>query len=191
MKTIHFKVRSTVPLMMHNEQAVNPRNVYAKRMKEITSKRKKTEEDLLLLSEIEWESGLYWNEKEGYHLPERVISATLLGSAKQFKLGTQFKQGVLMLENSAPLKFAHEKKKPSDLFKVLEYVDFRGVRVGQAKVMRTRPIFHEWESEFSLAMDEQKFNEKELVQIVENAGRYVGLCEYRPKYGRFEIVEAA
>lgn len=185
--TIKFWAIGTAPLMMHSDQAVNPRNKYSIAMKEITSKRKKTEEDLDLLSQIEWESGLYWDEKNGYYLPERVISGALLASSKQFKLGQLFKQGVMVIEDKASLHFPDKDLKPENLFKKQEYVDFRNVRVQQSKVMRTRPIFPEWSVEFTLGLIGEKFNKKELIQVVENAGKYVGFGDYRPRYGRFDV----
>ena len=42
MKTLRFKVVGTQPLMLNNNQTVNPFNEYAKKLKEFTSKRKKT-----------------------------------------------------------------------------------------------------------------------------------------------------
>ena len=59
MKTLRFKVVGTQPLMLNNNQTVNPFNHYAKKLKEYTSKRKKTEEDMLALYGLQFESSLY------------------------------------------------------------------------------------------------------------------------------------
>lgn len=117
-------------------------------------------------------------------MPAKNLSATMFASAKQFKLGTTWKQGALVAEDAAFI-FSDNKLKPDDLFQVQKYVDMRAVKIGQAKLTRCRPIFLEWSFSFSVYVDEGKFNEKEITNIVKNAGKYIGLCDYRPVYGRF------
>ena len=45
-KRAKFKVTGVTPLMHNNPQTVNPLNDYAKKLKVLTSKRTKTEDDL-------------------------------------------------------------------------------------------------------------------------------------------------
>lgn len=103
-----------------------------------------------------------------------------------------FKQGVLwkqaaIVPNDTPFEFKHSKVSPSELFDIQGYTDMRTVKVGQAKTMRCRPIFHSWQFTVTIFLDEAKLNETEVDTIVKNAGLYVGVCDYRPRYGRFEV----
>ena len=74
---------------------------------------------------------------------------------------------------------------PDKLFEKSQYVDMRTVKVKMNKIMRCRPIFNEWSCEVTIFFDETRLDEAEIEQIVEYASQYIGVCDYRPKYGRF------
>ncbi len=59
MKTATYTIRGTTPMMMHNERLANPFDDLTKAIKAISGKRKKTEDDLIEMSRIEWLGGLY------------------------------------------------------------------------------------------------------------------------------------
>ena len=61
MKQLKLKITGTTPLMLNNPQTVNPFNEYSKLLKPLTSKRTKTEEDLMEISRIKFLSCLYVN----------------------------------------------------------------------------------------------------------------------------------
>jgi len=46
MKKIKFQIEGTQPLMLNNNQVVNPFNKYTKMLKPLTAKKKKTEADM-------------------------------------------------------------------------------------------------------------------------------------------------
>ena len=186
MKTLVFQIESIVPLLMHDDKTANPLNEYTKKLKALTGKRKKTDEDHAQIAEVEWNASLYY-ENGKYIIPTKVIEATLLGSAKQFKKGTLLKQCVIVADDMI-LEFKDSNLKPEKLYKKLEYVDMRTVKIGQAKTTRCRPKFDSWKGEFTVILDEDKLNAEEIEQIVHNAGKYVGMCDYRPRYGRFQVI---
>lgn len=185
MKTLVFQIESIVPLLMHDDKTANPLNEYTKKLKSLTGKRKKTDEDHAAIAEVEWNASLYY-ENGNYIIPTKVIEATLLASAKQFKKGTLLKQCVIVADDMI-LEFKDANLKPEKLYKKLEYVDMRTVKIGQAKTTRCRPKFDNWKGEFTVILDEEKLNAEEIEQIVNNAGKYVGMCDYRPRYGRFQV----
>jgi len=53
------------------------------------------------------------------------------------------------------------------------------------KIMRTRPRFDQWNIVFNLRYDDTKIDIDTIVNAMEYAGQYVGLCDSRPKYGKF------
>ena len=71
------------------------------------------------------------------------------------------------------------------------FVDRRRVKVGQNAVMRTRPIFPEWELIFTVSYDSKLINKGSLKDFVTLAGTQIGLFELRPKFGRFEVVKVS
>jgi hypothetical protein len=54
-------------------------------------------------------------------------------------------------------------------------------------VYRTRPMFTDWSATFEVCYDPDQINEGDLKKAIADAGRMVGLCDFRPKYGRFEM----
>jgi hypothetical protein len=55
--------------------------------------------------------------------------------------------------------------------------------------MRTRPIFNRWSLTFEVQVDNEEFPKKTLETSIQDAGRLVGIGDWRPKHGRFELTE--
>lgn len=184
MKTLRFKIEGASPLLMHDDKTANPLNEYSKKLKPLNAKRKKTDEDYAKIAEIEWEASLYYSKDKGYYIKGDCFAASFLAAAKSKKLGTAFKQSVSIPDDPV-LVFPHMKLTPDKLFEKTQYVDMRTVKVKMNKIMRCRPIFNEWSCEVTIFFDETRLDEAEIEQIVEYAAQYIGVCDYRPKFGRF------
>jgi hypothetical protein len=181
-----IKITGIAPLLQHNGQLANPLNPLAKKMKEVTSIRKKTDEHHLQLQELEFLAGLYLDEKRRVIIPSEVIESCLVEGAKKAKLGKAFKAAVSVMEDS--LLDYNGPKTPEALWQQAEtFADVRGVRVGGSRIMRTRPIFRQWSLAFTVTWDDEQINQEQLRKAVEDAGAMVGLCDYRPKFGRFSL----
>jgi hypothetical protein len=185
MKTLNYRIKGTAPLLMHSDKTANPLHPLTKKLKELTKKRNKTDEDLEAIARVEFEAGCYY-EGGKYLIPASVLDATFLSSAKMFKQGVLWKQAAF-IPNDAIFEFKHSKIAPDKLFDIPGFADIRTVKVGQAKTMRCRPVFSHWEFSCTIILDEAKLNESEIDNIVKNAGLYVGICDYRPRFGRFEV----
>jgi hypothetical protein len=194
--TVKVRIEGIAPTMMHNNQACNPLNKYAKEMKAITSKRKKTDEDLEALAKIEWESGLYYSPELGPYYPSNNIEVMLRDAAKKLKLGTAVKQSVMVLPIEIPLQYAgprniNELRKVAfsgERLGVEDFVDMRPAHVGMGSTInRTRPRFNKWALEFDIISDDTVFNIDDIIHILSIAGTKIGLSDYRPRYGRFEF----
>jgi hypothetical protein len=61
-------------------------------------------------------------------------------------------------------------------------------KVGTARVIRTRPIFPRWQVTVSGSLDTEQVDPDAFENIVDTAGRYIGLGDWRPRFGRFESV---
>lgn len=188
MKKLHIELKGLNTLMMHSPKTVNPLHPLAIAMKQIQSKRKKTEEDYLRLSELEWEAGLYYDETNGLHIPVECLQRTLVNGAKMFKAGKdierhcQFSGAVAPLDIGVPFDF--EKMRHD-----MKYYDVRPVAVQRSRVNRTRPRFDVWRCEFDILFDEERIDVDVIARAFENAGQYIGLCEARTLgYGRFATV---
>ena len=186
METIKLKLTGITPLLMHNGDLANPMGEGAKRMKKLTGNRKKTDDIYEELSDLEFQYGLYFDEKLGPYIPGECLDAALFNGAKMNKLGTTVQRGAQVIDDMCPLIY----KGPRDFNGLAadnKYRLLKPVRVSQKKVLRTRPMFREWALEFTWAYMPDQFDAETLVSIAETTGRLVGLCDWRPRYGKFSV----
>lgn len=71
-----------------------------------------------------------------------------------------------------------------------DYVDQQRVTVQRNGVTRSRPAFREgWEADFDLLCNLPEYvTPTMLLELTNDAGRFVGLGDFRPTYGRFTVV---
>lgn len=186
MKTTEIEIKGLTPLIMHNGQLSDPLNEHTQALARLTSKRNKTIEDHKAVSKCEWYGGLYVDEEGAPCLPGEVIEAALVEGAKKYKLGKAAKGGIIVVGN-----FALEYKGPKTADKLWAdggYLKRASVKVGTSRVIRSRPIFSEWACTFEVQWDEAVLkDERTVFEIVEAAGM-CGIGDWRPKFGRFEMV---
>lgn len=187
MKNLLVTWKGLSPLIMHSCQCVNPLHPIARELKKYTSKRTKTEEDLLKISDLEWESGAYWKDDIGLYIPGENVEATIRNGAKLNKQGKNIERFVSVTDLYIPLDYGENLTK-EQLINNYEYRDTRIMAVQRSKVVRTRPRFDQWKIQFNLMYDEEKIDLDAIIQALENAGKYVGLCDSRPKYGKFAVI---
>lgn len=175
------------PLVCHNIRLADPFEPITKELKSLTSKKKKTDQDLIQIARLEWEGGLYLDEKDGPIIPAKCVEATLRNGAKKFKLGEQFLQGVSMDENHAKLQYEGPRT-PEEMWKAKFMTMDAVCNSGRGTVMRCRPKFMPpWKIEFTVVIDGEDVNEEQVLQAAQVAGAKVGLCENRHQHwGRFE-----
>ena len=183
-KNLTIKVIGIAPLIMHNGQTADPLNKYAKALREISGKRKKTEADFLEMARIEFMAGLYMDQ-EGPVVPSRMIEATVVAGARKSKLGKLAEAGVVV-EHHAQLDYPGPRTAEA-LFQLAEFRLALPVRVGQVRVIRTRPIFTTWSAAIELSFLDDVINERDLKTAFRSAGAYAGFGDWRPRYGRFAL----
>lgn len=184
MQSETFRIEGIVPLLMHNGRLANPLDPLVRRIKEVTSKKKKTEEDYQQIFRLEWEGSLYHDAETGPYIPGLNIEACLKEGAKLQRRGRDVSRGLFVAEDKCRVKY----KGPRDIEALWEDTQFRyicPVTVNQKKTMRCRPVFGEWSVTFTAAYDDEVFNLSDLHKIVEDSGRWVGLGDWHPRFGRF------
>jgi len=179
-----MRITGTTPLLMHNGRLSNPIDPVVLDIKKFTSKRKKTEEDHLAIAQLEHAGGMYLDPDVGPYIPGDNIHATLVSGGKKHKLGKRVTESVLITSDINPIAY----KGPRDakgLWKDKNFVHMNSAKVGQARVMRCRPIFREWATEIEGILDDSVMDESELRLVAETAGTLCGTGDWRPKHGRF------
>lgn len=188
--TVQFQIVGASPLLCHNGQTADSRNSYAKAMKAISSKKKKVDADYDELARIEWLAGLYMSGGN-LVIPDYVLESVFINGAKKSKRGPQAKCG-LFFSDHALLDFDGKPDVINDdtlaaMFESGDYTHTIGVRVNMSKVMRTRPIFRRWSCMATAQYDPDVLNFRDLENIADDAGRLVGIGDWRPKHGRFSV----
>ena len=184
-QTLKYKLTSSADLIMHNGQMANPLNKWAKLMKQISSKRAKTDADFEEMARIEFLASLYM-AADGPILPSYVLDATLINGAKKSKEGMSAKSGAFCLEHA---RLEYDGPRTADeLWADERFRHVALVRVGTAKVVRTRPVFNEWSAVVSVNIETGIVNPARVDDWWAAAGTQVGLCDWRPQHGRFTAV---
>jgi len=191
MESIRFRIKGATPLLMHSSQLSDPLNRYTKALKKLTGNRKKTEEHYIEMGRVEMLGSLYWSKEYGLHMPGENIEACLIGAAKFKKLGTAFKRGAQVVELACPLRGTGAPATAEEIAADDKFKFVKSVKVGTSRVMRTRPIFESWGTEFTVMFDPAQLQSEDIIEAVNTAGIMVGLGDWRPRFGKFDVVEAA
>ena len=190
MKTIKFKLTGDC-MMMQNGQTANPRNKYAKRLKELNKdkKRKGADVDAILdkMADCEVESCLYYNDKLGLHMPAENIRATLVDGAKLSKGGANVKRYCFVM---GPAKLVYDG--PQDIAGIVADKAFHYeaiVKVGMSKVAKSRAIIRDWSCVIEIGlMPGDVIDEKDIIKYMTDAGLYCGIGASRTYgFGRFDV----
>jgi hypothetical protein len=200
MDELRLKFIGETSLMQHDSKLANPLDPYTQEMSRRSGKRKKTIEDIWDLARIEWEGSMYLHEGK-IQIPSRVINRTLLDGAKKQTNGTLWKTGCMITTDFHPLEYkgktinikeTDEIPNPQldEFFKPINYLQAL-VRVKTSKILRTRPVFHDWSCETTILHDPSIMQSNLILQAAVDAGRLCGFCEWRPStggnYGRFKV----
>lgn len=75
--------------------------------------------------------------------------------------------------------------------KVPDFYDKRRVTIQRASVTRTRPAMDTgWKAEFFIMVNLPEYIPSErLNQLIQSAGRIIGVGDFRPSFGRFSVVK--
>lgn len=184
MKNLKVTWKGITPLIMHSCQCVNPLHPISREMKKYTSKKKKTEEDLVKIADLEWEAGAYWIDGVGLYIPSENVEATLINGGKANRKGTDIQKYVNVADSIIPF-FYGENLTKEELIKDYRYRDSRIMTVQRSRIVRTRPRFNQWHIVFNLLYNEEKIDLDTILDAMNYAGLYVGLCDSRPRYGQF------
>lgn len=190
MKTIKAKLVGSSPLLMHADTLANPLSELKKELSVYTSKRKKTDDDHEEIARLEWLGAIYFDEKIGPYIPARMIKSVLINAAKKTKEGPKIRSGVVVTTDKNKLEYDGPRDTKA-LWKSKKFTDIRSVVIQRARLMRCRPVFHEWACEFELVYDESVVDKSDIIRLLDTAGTMIGIGDFRPEkggdFGRFGV----
>lgn len=175
--TVEATIRGVAPILFHRW---NDEVVAAKASARKGSAAKKSDDV---------ESYVYRTKDGEIAIPGAYLHAALAGpqGAAKFRQDPRsprksaldlYKAGVIVLTDMASLGTAN-----------WDYLDRRRVTIQRAGVTRVRPAFLAgWEATFEMLVQTPEYiNPDELHEVVVQAGRLVGIADFRPTYGRFSV----
>jgi hypothetical protein len=134
------------------------------------------------------ESYVYRCENGNLGLPGEYLRQAIIGAAR-FRQDPRsprksamdlFKAGVVSLTELADLGV-----------KDAEYIDRRRVLIQRNAITRERPALREgWEATIELmVLLPEYIDQSTLHEVITNAGRLIGVGDFRPTYGRFQVTQ--
>jgi hypothetical protein len=183
---ISLRLIGVRPLLMHNGCLADPLDPQAIDLASFTGKRAKTRADHEMIAELEWHGSL-WLHGSRPCLPEHVLESVFVDGAKFKRKGRAAAAG---FEVMGPAVIAYEG--PQDLPSLWKDPEFRkraGVRVRDAKTMRTRPRFPAWSADMTAMFLPSLLDRREVIEFFRISGALVGVGDWRPKFGKFTVEE--
>jgi hypothetical protein len=185
LKNLTVNIQGVTALIQHNRRLADPLDEMTKAMKVVSAKRKKTDADYEELARLEFIGGLYIDDK-GPYIPSEWIESMVRDGARKSKQGKDAVSACFATSD----RFHIDYKGPKTADKLFEdptHRDARIVKVGQSRIVRTRPTFPVWGLRFELTVNTEVIEMAHVEQAIQKAGMLVGLGDYRPKYGRFIV----
>lgn len=144
----------------------------------------------------EWREKFYSDGSGQIYQPASHIEGALVKAAVNFKVAGKrgksykdlFSANVIVDPINIPhVGFTVPEALSTDADQPL-YIDMRPVIVQRARVVRMRPAFKSgWELEFEISVTDDEIQPGLVQDVLTLAGKTVGIGDYRPKFGRFNI----
>jgi hypothetical protein len=186
-KQVSIELIGIRPLLMHSAAGADPLSTWAKLRKPLSSKRVKTDEDHAELAKLDWYSGFYADKDKRPVILSEMLDSAIFEGAKITKQGRLAKAKVMFIENPV-IKHDHPsgaKATIDDFWADERFRDARGVKVNNSRIIRYRPIFQSWSVTAIAQLTD--IDVSDFKGFAERAGHMIGIGDYRPKYGLFEV----
>jgi hypothetical protein len=171
MTTIDVVIKGTRPLLMHSTAGM---------LKPKSNKVKSSERDPL----EEAKDCLYLNDAKKICVPSMAVLSAMR------KAATQLKKAGAGKKTLKDFVFSGLQIEP-DMIELPDQkyeIDIRPVVIMRSRIMRARPLFKNWGLKFQVnIIDEQTWDAGMVRQVLEEAGKYQGLLDFRPLFGTFTV----
>jgi hypothetical protein len=185
MYTIDVRVKGVAPLMQHRFPMPELKEL-SKGGHQSSGAKDYTEE---------WRDYFYSNGDNEIYQPAVHFEGSMVKAAVNFKIQGKrgktykdlFKAAVFVTPEFIPHDMQVPEELDTDADKPL-YLDVRPVVINRARVVRIRPTFAPgWELEFEIEVLDDQIQPDLVQDILVFAGKTVGIGDYRPRFGRFNV----
>jgi hypothetical protein len=178
------RIVGRTPLILHNGRTADPTNEWSRLIAGVPKGKNMTDEQREQKSRYEFLGALYVTNGR-IVIPARCWDATLKFAARTIKLGKIAEVAASCLDDSI-IEYDGASD-PEKLFLDKRFVLDCLCKINRARVMKTRPIFREWSTTVRFAVDTTALDKKPFVELLRIGGTKIGICDWRPKHGRFEV----
>ena len=178
LEQIRVKIRGTRPLLMHSPQSIGQNK----------DNRSGTRHDPI----EEAEASLYRDANGKIIIPSLNLLASMQKAAVDYKVPGKGKKtyktyilsGIRIEPDDIEL-ITDDKGETEEGWTV----DLRPVVIQRSRIMRARPKFDSWSLEFTVDILDPIIRPPDVKEFLMSAGKYQGLCDFRPLFGLFEVVK--
>lgn len=174
MKEIEVEIIGTTPLLMNSPKAM---------IENMTKTSRKTTQKYN--PKIEAEKVAYRKKDNELYIPAEAIKGCLVGASSYKKFGKYSARPIIA---GGVIISPHEVGLGTEEYEI----DLRTVVIQRNRVVKARPMLENWKVKFILSYDESLISNGDMIKpILEEAGKRVGLLDFRPQklgnFGQFEI----
>lgn len=184
MKKFTIDLVGTKPILMHSARLSDRLDPVTKAVTEVSTKKHRSYADDMKLSHLEWLGGMYWDEVAGPYLPGENIARALLDGVRKLGGSAEVGQSFDITSNINPIAYSGPRE-VRELWADKRYVYRKSLRQFNSRVVRTRPIFREWRTQAEGIFDDRILSLDYLRGIAEATGMYIGIGDWRPRFGTF------
>ena len=196
-KRVETTIEGVLPILLYRGEMSDPFDPWAKKLKTLTAKTNKNDELLSEIRDVEWRAAIWWSDRFGLYLPAGNLFAGIRDAAKAFKKGKAVTEGLIV--------YAEDKNGDAECVKIFysgpqtleklatnpEYRDSRSVVMSGRRIIRTRGrVPAGWRMTFIIQFNARTLEAREVVSFLQAAGFAGGMGDYRPRFGRFDVLEA-
>lgn len=185
-----YKIVGKTRILLHSAELADPLADCAKQVKELTDRKKRTPDEDSELARREWFGSLYLDEEGRVVIPAQNIERMIRDAAARTRNGKNVQAGLQATDDFFPLDFPGKGLTAKQLWESGKYTDRSSVKVNKGRSIRTRPCFRDWSLTFTVMYDPGILSASQLDGFVAEAGRIIGLGDWRPRNGRFDVESA-
>ena len=145
----------------------------------------------------EWRDHLYADKEMNIYQPASHFEGAMVNAAVNFKVtgkrGKSYKDLFKAAIFVVPDRIPHGMKVPEELTTDADqplYQDIRPVVIKMNRVAKSRPCFAPgWELAFEIRCTDDEIHPDLLQDVLTLAGKNVGIGDYRPRFGRFNVIK--
>ena len=176
LEQLNVQIRGTRPLLMHSPQSIGQGK----------ENRSGTRHDPI----EEAEASLYRDANGKIIIPSLNLLSSMQKAAVEYKVPGKGKKtfktyilaGLRIEPDNIPLMTDGGGEKGEGW-----NVDLRPVVIQRARILRARPKVDNWSLEFTVHILDSIIRPPDVRNFLDGAGRYSGLCDFRPLFGLYRV----